>query len=645
MIPLRVRYPAFAAAAASVSAVLIFAGNGLAESLCGIILAIATALLYHRVPAALRVFAGIFCIVTLRAVVLAPAPFSAPEQQWSGVVETLRPSAASQRAVVTLDTPGHLRISLVVTDLTPELVPGDSVTFTAPLCKAGRLLDVPGLRMTDMSDRAERISALATVSPEHIRVRGRSDALYFQFQNLHTRLAEAVYASPLSADAANLLVASTLGAGDAPADIRDSFRSAGISHLLCVSGFHVGVIAGAISLLLFPLKIMRRRWLRALLLLSVVWIYALIVGFTPSVVRAGIMLTAYAVTRNLQRETSAGNALLVALALTLILDPYTLWSAGFQLSFSAVAGILIFSRKLNPVPRRNRFGYRIVEIFTTPVSALLGTLPVSLLWFGRVAVLSIPANAVACILFPLYMLSGIACIILWTLGFNLPWLCKAVDTLSTFITDLVERWADLTESYTPDFMPGIFSIICIVGALIALACALHATHRNHSLGAAMACTLLLLCTGCERPSDERRMLLTGDSFSTHLLVFTPLSSLDLALEGASPCPSHIHSFFGTTDSVPLVKPAADYVELEGAHIFIAGRKTIPASHPEADILFLSGRFKGSPADFIAAMPDATVVLSVSLPSEVQSEIVSVCRQQDRKFVNIASEALFCDFGR
>ncbi len=646
MTPIASRFPAFAPAGAAVAAVLIFAGSGLAEIITGFILAVATALIYHKIPGTLRVFAGVLCIVSIRCIFLAPEPFSAPENRWSGVVESVRPTASSQRAIVTLSDDTHQRVALTLTDLTPELFPGDSIEFTSSLCRAGRYMDIRGMRMSGMTERAERISAIATVTADKISVTGHSDDFKYSLSSFRRRIAEAVYASPLSALSADLLVASTLGSGDAPSDLKDSFRAAGVSHLLCVSGFHVGIIAALVSFLLLPLRLFRHRSLRYALLLLIVWSYAFIVGFAPSVVRAGIMLTAYVAARCLQRDASAPNALLVAGAATLIVDPYSMWSAGFQLSFSAVAGILVFGNRLNPVSRRNRVLYTLVESFVVPVAALLGTLPFTLLWFGKIALLSIPVNAVACFVFPIYMVASALCVLLWYAGFDTTFLCRGVDAFASLIDLAVGSWGDLVALHSSTVLLGEMSLLCLTSALIVLGIAIYSSQKRRKAIACCLATLLILCTGCESWRKEERMLIAGDAFSTRVLLSRGVHDMEIILEGAGKASPQLLHFFDSEEkeNIESISARTGMVDLSGIRLFIVDNKSDAIADTDVDYIFFSRKYtKEDFGAFLDAMPQSIVLLSPSLQASIYYSLEEDCRIRGRKWISLAHEAVFREF--
>lgn len=180
------------------------------------------------------------------------------------------------------------------------------------------------------------------------------------------------------------------------ADVRDVYSRAGAMHILCVSGLHVGVVFLVLSTLLGFLKRFRMgRILLPFLLIVCIWFYALITGLAPPVVRASCMLSFIIVGKGLRRQTNVYNTLSAAALLMLMLDPFILFSAGFQLSFAAVLGIVSLQQ---PLFKTMYFRYRIPNsiwaITTVSIAAQLGTLPIVLYYFHQLPVYGLLTNFV-----------------------------------------------------------------------------------------------------------------------------------------------------------------------------------------------------------------------------------------------------------
>ncbi|GAB6012308.1 ComEC/Rec2 family competence protein [Viscerimonas tarda] len=182
-----------------------------------------------------------------------------------------------------------------------------------------------------------------------------------------------------------ILSALTLGYKDVlSADLKQAFRATGTAHVLAVSGMHVGIIYGVI-LSLFALFVRSGKHYRTLQLPIIVllWCYAFVTGFSPSVIRASIMLTIFCVATIFGRKGLSYNNISLAAFFMLLVNPFSLFDAGFQLSFAAVLSIRFFQPVLSGLlsPKNNyiRKGW---ELFTLSIAAQIGAFPVCLYYFG-----------------------------------------------------------------------------------------------------------------------------------------------------------------------------------------------------------------------------------------------------------------------
>jgi competence protein ComEC len=173
--------------------------------------------------------------------------------------------------------------------------------------------------------------------------------------------------------------------------LRQSFRASGLYHLLAVSGQNVALVAGGALVLAWLAG--APRWLGQVGALDGILAYVLAVGPQPSVVRAGIAGALGSLAWLSARMTDRWHFLLVGAAALLAWNPYTLFDAGFELSFVAVLAIFVLVPRL----RRRLDGYPLPKWLAdaTAVSAACGiaTAPVMWIQFHAIALLTVPANA------------------------------------------------------------------------------------------------------------------------------------------------------------------------------------------------------------------------------------------------------------
>ncbi|MBR5432949.1 MAG: ComEC/Rec2 family competence protein [Bacteroidales bacterium] len=178
-------------------------------------------------------------------------------------------------------------------------------------------------------------------------------------------------------------------------DTKKEFQTAGAMHILAVSGLHVGIING---LLLFMFGFIRNRnflWLKLLCCILGIWAYACITGMSPSVQRASIMCTMVSISLLLKRHCSTYNTLAAAAFFSLFLSPNDLFSIGFQLSYAAVLSIVYFGTLIqNLFHPETPIGSYLWGIIAVSVAVQIGTMPLTLYYFGTVPTYSLLTNIV-----------------------------------------------------------------------------------------------------------------------------------------------------------------------------------------------------------------------------------------------------------
>jgi competence protein ComEC len=178
-----------------------------------------------------------------------------------------------------------------------------------------------------------------------------------------------------------------------PEDVRDEFRASGLSHLVAASGANVMLLAALVVAMAAALGLGLRT--RLALVLGAIALYVPLAGAGPSIARAGVMAAAGVVAILAGRPAARWHALLLSAAVTLALNPRAIEDVGWQLSFAAVAAILVLAGRLRQGLERRGMPGGLAEAAALTGSATIGTAPLIAAHFGQASLVSLPANLAA----------------------------------------------------------------------------------------------------------------------------------------------------------------------------------------------------------------------------------------------------------
>ena len=234
-------------------------------------------------------------------------------------------------------------------------------------------------------------------------------------------------------------------------DIQKTFSECGIVHILAVSGMHVGIIYLFIS---YVVKMPFRRLpvLASGLTILLLWVYAIIAGLAPSIVRATLMMTIYEITRLRSGETIPLSALYMTLFIILVFSPESITSIGLWLSFSAVWGILLFYRHVSGIYRFKFPPFRyIYDSLSLSFVAQMSTLPFILYSFGSFPNLFLLSNLLAVPLIAPIIIGSIIALILTPISLTCAeMIASPIDDLLSFVCASAEWISSMEYSQATD---------------------------------------------------------------------------------------------------------------------------------------------------------------------------------------------------
>lgn len=232
---------------------------------------------------------------------------------------------------------------------------------------------------------------------------------------------------------------------DLDKDLVQAYSNTGVVHIIAISGMHLGIIYMALVWLLKPFKRTRGiRWIKPLIILTVLWIFTLLASGVPSIVRSAVMFSFIVLGETIDRKSSIYNTLAASAFVMLCFNPYYLWDVGFQLSYAAVISIIGFSK---PVYNWFYVKNKILDFFwkltSVTIAAQILTLPIILYSFHQFPNLFLITN---CITVPLSTVILFAEFALLTISF-VPFIAKFVGFITTALLALMNNFIEWINGF------------------------------------------------------------------------------------------------------------------------------------------------------------------------------------------------------
>ena len=310
----------------------------------------------------------------------------------------------------------------------------------------------------------------------------REKPLYYYALMIRSSMTDIIN-SELSPERAGFVRALLLGDKTGlTADQSEAFRKAGISHIIAVSGFHLSVLTQLMMLVLYFLTLKRKR-AASLLCTVFVFMYMAVVGFSPSIVRAGIMQILFLMSEAIIAKTDSLNSLGLAALIICFRNPYSAVDPSFLLSFSATLGIILCSERmktalienLRPMKEGSRLYFSkakkriapaaksVISVVTVTISAMLFTTPIMLIYFKSFAVYSLLFNLLVSFAASMLIFCS-ALMVIFKAGVILSLAALPFAVISSLLTDYI-FWVVSTIGYFPSpilYASSEFVPICLI---------------------------------------------------------------------------------------------------------------------------------------------------------------------------------------
>jgi competence protein ComEC len=254
-------------------------------------------------------------------------------------------------------------------------------------------------------------------------------------------------------------------------DLMRDYSATGVMHILSVSGMHVGMIFLVLEKLLgFLDKKKKGVCVKSFLVIIFIWLYALITGLSPAVMRAAAMLSLVVFGKTLKRHPDILNILAASVIFLLVWQPLLLADLGFQLSYLAVAGIvLVYKPVYDLFVPNNSWVDKIWSIVAVSIAAQLVTFPLCLYYFHQFPNYFMITNIIVIPLSNLIIYAGILCL---AVG-NIPWIsvmvAKGLSLLVWFLNTFIHWMGALPLSVTRGIVISIPEFVLLYLIMVTVA--------------------------------------------------------------------------------------------------------------------------------------------------------------------------------
>ena len=262
--------------------------------------------------------------------------------------------------------------------------------------------------------------------------------------------------------------------------VKADYINSGAIHVLAVSGLHVGILLFLLNFIFKPLDNNKRtRIIKSILIISLLWSFAIIAGLSASVTRAVTMFSIVQIAMTLNRPTNIYNTLAISIFVLLLFKPLFIFDVGFQLSYLAVFAIVSIQPLLVKYWQPKYYiPKKLWDIFTVTIAAQLGVLPISLFYFHQIPSLFFIANLIIIPFLGLILGLGILVITLALLNSLPSFLVEFYSGIITAMNSLMQ-WISHQETFL--FKDISFNLLQVLSAYLLIISVIKLlTNKNYN---------------------------------------------------------------------------------------------------------------------------------------------------------------------
>jgi competence protein ComEC len=362
--------------------------------------------------------------------------------------------------------PIHQKVLFLIENKIGELEKGDKLVLNSqmnPIENKGNPGEFDGKNYW----KSKGISHIGFLRDGDFIVKGKEENRLFRWFNRLDRMLSELFEERLRPESMGIAKALILGDRDhLDGEAVRTFGNAGAMHVLAVSGLHVGLI---LSLLIFVLSRFPKwisKYRATIIALLIIWFYALITGFSPSVFRAVVMFSLLTIAKLSGKNYDSINVLMASAMILLLCDPVLFYDLGFQLSYLAMLGIFILYKPINSfLFFSNRWLKLIWDGTSVALAAQVFTLPLTLYFFHQYPNYFLLSNLGLMALTNFILIAGILLITIQFIPFISGILAWALSLLILAMFLFVQWIEALPASTATGFEMPFFEVVFIFGII------------------------------------------------------------------------------------------------------------------------------------------------------------------------------------
>lgn len=394
--------------------------------------------------------------------------------------EVLKSSSFSDRYVAKVlsadekNTTGKILLSFNVDSITQKLKVDDELIVFGKLSEIKSPLNPHQFDYKNYLEGLGIYHQLQLYHTNHFLAKNKTKTIYGIAAMLRKRITAKLRQANFDSDKLGIIQALLLGQrNDISEATYNNYKNAGAVHILAVSGLHIGILLLLLQFLLEPLeKLPKGKIIKLLVIVVLLWLFALLAGFSASIIRAVTMFSFVAYALYLNRPSNTFNILALSMFfILLVINPMLLFQAGFQMSYAAVFSIVwLYPLLQNLWFPKNRILKKIWQLLSVSIAAQLGVLPISLFYFHQFPGLFFVSNLLVVPFLGLILGMGILVIILALSNYlpdSLVWLYnELIGLMNEVIAWVAQQEAFVFRNISFDIIQLLWSYLIIIALIL-----------------------------------------------------------------------------------------------------------------------------------------------------------------------------------